>query len=159
MFKDGTKEEILNELHRSPQTIAQYAKNHDLSQPTVHRHMSGLLRHGLIREAETSEKGYVAERYYQPNFPVITKDDQALFEESILALARELAGTITRSLPHLKEAFERSDATRKGWKFEEIAQYLVFTAQREARKKLEAENILATQLKSAGLDFLFWATE
>jgi len=159
MFKDGTKEQILNELHRSPQTIAQYAKNHDLSQPTVHRHLSDLLKHGLIREVETSEKDYVAEKYYQPNFPVITRDDQAQFEEGILALAKELAGTITRSLPHLKKTFERSDASRKGWKFEEIAQYLVFTAQRAARKKLEAENILATELKSAGLDYLFWATE
>ena len=157
MFKDGTKEEILNGLQESPQTIAQYAKNHDLSQPTVHRHMSDLLRHGLIREAETPEKGYAVEKYYEPNFPVITREDQSLFEEGILALARELAQTISRFLPELEVTFNRSNAARKGWGFEEIAQYLVFTAQREARNKLERENILATELKNAGLDFMFWA--
>ena len=159
MFKDGTKEEILNGLQKSPQTIAQYAKNHNLSQPTVHRHLSDLLRHGLIREAETLEKGYAVEKYYEPNFPVIIKEDQALFEEGILALARELAETIIRFLPDLEMTFKRSSAARKGWAFDELAQCLVFKAQREARKKLERENILATELKNAGLDFMFWAAE
>lgn len=41
-LQGGTKELILNAIHRSPRTIVQLADELKLSQPTVHRHITEL---------------------------------------------------------------------------------------------------------------------
>lgn len=159
MFKDGTKELIINRLHHNPLTIAQFAKDSDLAQPTVFRHMSDLSKSGLIRESTVIQKGYTAEKYYELNFPVVTAADQERFDNEINGLASELADSIRATLDVLRKDYQQTEAARKGWRFEEIAQYVIQTAQRKARKQLEEKGQVATNLKSRGLDFIFWAEE
>ncbi len=159
MFKDGTKEDLLNILKDEPRTIAQLAKEMDLSQPTIFRHISDLARHRLVREVSPDKKGYEFERYYKPNFPIVSREDQALFAPELESMAEQLAHTLRTHLPRLKKRFTESAAAREGWAFDEMAQYLVHAAQRSARTQLEEEGSLARELHSNGLDFTFWGIE
>ena len=52
LLPDGTKEEILNSLSREPKTTAQLAKELDLSQPSIHRHIGEMMVSELLRESE-----------------------------------------------------------------------------------------------------------
>src|SRR2546421_420520 len=70
LLPNGTKEEILNVLAQGPKTITQIAETLSLSAPSVHTHVSDMLRSELLREAMEWEKTHPAERYYEPNFPV-----------------------------------------------------------------------------------------
>ncbi len=159
MFKDGTKEVLLNLLSRRPKTIAQLARQTRLAQPTVFRHIRDLTTHHLVREVQPKSKGYTFERYYKQNFPVLTRADRALFEEEIARLTDGIAAQIRRHLPAMRKLFNSSHAVREGWSFEEIAQYAVHAAQRRARIGLEKQRKLAAQFRSAGLDFAFWGTK
>lgn len=159
MFKDGTKEVLLNKLHQTPQTIAQLSKTTGLAQPTVYRHVNELLQSGLIRRDEVADKSYVVERYYRLNFPVVAKEDSRKFSEEVEVLSANIQQLIRRQLPGLKEKYRDSKAAEEGWTFEEFAQYLVHLACRNARQQLEREGELADQLNSSNLDFLLWATE
>ncbi len=128
LFKNGTKEVIINRLHKQPLTIAQFAKESNLEQPTVYRHISDLSENGIIRESTGVEKGYPAEKFYELNFPVFTADDKQRFEPEIDALANALAEKIRSSLDEINAEFGKSEASHKSWCFEEISQYIVFTA-------------------------------
>src|SRR5687767_6458069 len=77
LLPDGTKERILNSLARQPNTIAGLAKELGLSQPSIHTHMNDLVTSELLRESLEWERRYPAERYYEPNFPVINAADRA----------------------------------------------------------------------------------
>lgn len=159
MFKDGTREEILNLLHEKPRTIAQLAKSTKLAQPTIFRHVGDLVQCGLLKEFDPDERDYVVERYYKPNFPVVTQSDQQLFEKDVARLAEEVADLLSRSLPALREQFESSAASKEHWTFEEFAHYLIHRIQREARQQLEAKGVLATTVSDSKRDFVFWAKE
>src|SRR5687768_14504220 len=67
---DGTKELILNALHRRPRSIAQLSALLGLSPPAVHRHVAELLASELIREAPipASQRRSPTERRYRPAF-------------------------------------------------------------------------------------------
>src|SRR5205809_7685043 len=80
LLMDGTKEEILNVVARKPKTIAQVAKELGLSSPTILTHIRALIESELLRESEEMERRYPAERFYEPNFPVIFTDERAQFE-------------------------------------------------------------------------------
>ena len=56
LLPDGTKEEILNVLAQGPKTITQIAETLSLSAPSVHTHVSDMLRSELLREAVEWEK-------------------------------------------------------------------------------------------------------
>jgi DNA-binding transcriptional ArsR family regulator len=75
LLPNGTKEEILNVLSREPKTITQIAEALSLSAPSVHTHITDLLRSELLREALEWEKTHPAERYYEPNFPVFKAEE------------------------------------------------------------------------------------
>src|SRR5438876_956668 len=60
LLLDGTKEEILNVVARKPKTVAQMAKELDLSSPTVLTHVRALLESELLRESEETERRYPA---------------------------------------------------------------------------------------------------
>ena len=79
LLPNGTKEEILNILAREPSTITQIAEVLGLSAPSVHTHVSDMLRSELLREAVEWEKTHPAERYYEPNFPVFKTEECAEF--------------------------------------------------------------------------------
>src|ERR671933_1190525 len=88
LLPDGTKEEILNLLAHEPKTISQLAEALELSPPSVHAHVSDMMRSELLREAEEWEKSHPTERYYEPNFPVVTAEER----DEFAAICRELAG-------------------------------------------------------------------
>ncbi len=159
MFKDGTREEILNLLHEKPRTIAQLAKTTKLAQPTIFRHVSDLVKFGLLKEFDPDEKDYVVERYYKPNFPVITRDDQTLFQGQIAAISVEVADVLEKHLPGLERLFTQSAALTEGWTFKEFAHYLLHCIQRDLRAHLQTRDAIAKTPPGEGRGFIFWAQE
>lgn len=56
LLPNGTKEQILNVLAKGPKTITQIAEALGLSGPSIHTHISDLLRSELLREVVDSDK-------------------------------------------------------------------------------------------------------
>lgn len=55
VLKGGTKEKILNLVHEEPGTLAQLSQSLEVSQPTIHRHLTGLVSGGLIATADNAK--------------------------------------------------------------------------------------------------------
>src|SRR5918912_91021 len=91
LLADGTKEEILNLVAREPRTISQLAEALELSPPSVHAHTGDMMRSELLREAVEWEKSHPTERYYEPNFPVVTAEERAEFASVCREMAAEVA--------------------------------------------------------------------
>jgi DNA-binding transcriptional ArsR family regulator len=70
LLPNGTKEEILNLIADEPKTLSQLAHALSLSPPSVHQHVTDLMKSQLLRESLEWKKQYPTERYYEPNFPV-----------------------------------------------------------------------------------------
>src|SRR5215212_2121116 len=115
LLPDGTKEEILNLVAREPRTISQLAEALGLSAPSVHTHVADMLRSELLREAAAWEKSHPAERYYEPNFPVIREEEA----EELCALCGELAAKVAalfrRHRRQLETAFGATSLPGRGW--------------------------------------------
>src|SRR5215204_2761620 len=81
-LNDGTKERILNSIHRQPRTITQLAQELDLSVPSVHRQVTELLASELISEVtvQSEVRRSPVERYYRPNFLVMRGADRRALE-------------------------------------------------------------------------------
>src|SRR5215210_8747920 len=90
LLPDGTKEEILNLVAQEPKTISQVAEALGLSAPSIYAHVSDMLKSELLREAVEWEKTHPAERYYEPNFPVIREDEA----EELCRLCDDLASKV-----------------------------------------------------------------
>src|SRR4051812_4119997 len=75
LLPDGTKEEILNLVSREPKTISQLAEALHLSLPSIHTHITDMMKSELLRESVEWEKKYPTERYYEPNFPVLKAEE------------------------------------------------------------------------------------
>ena len=160
LLPGGTKEQILNLVAREPKTIAQLAKSLKLSQPSVHTHVSEMMASELLRESVEWEKKYPTERYYEPNFPVVTSEERAEFEAACDELAERVATLFARSVPKLERAFGKTGLKEKGWDFQDLAQYLYARVQRRARVALEESGALPRPRKHRnGSDWLFWAEE
>lgn len=159
MFKDGSKELVLNILHKEPKTIKQLADVMDLSQPTVHRHISELLNSGLIKEVESGDKEYVMERYYSPNFPVITAHDREIYKGLLNETAGGLADMLSQKMQDLEQLYSQTDASKSGWIYQEFSQFLYHMIQRKTRTLLSERGLLSNTLNKNGLDFIFWAEE
>ena len=56
LLPNGTKEQILNVLAEGPNTITQIAEALSLSAPSVHTHVTDMLRSQLLREAVDWER-------------------------------------------------------------------------------------------------------
>ena len=158
MFKDGTKEQILNLVHRDPSTVAQLAKATGLSQPTILRHVSEMVGDGLLSELASQRKEYSFERYYAPGFPIVTRHDQELMASEVEKAASVQAGSLAAWLAGVKKLYAKTDAASSGWEFEEFAQYLFHRVQRESRNKLEEEGVLETASRQP-IGFIFWGAE
>ena len=160
LLPDGTKEEILNLVAREPRTISQLAETLGLSAPSVYAHVSDMLKSELLREAVEWEKTHPAERYYEPNFPVI-KEEEA---EELCQLCDELAGKVAalfrRHRRQLEKAFGDTPLAQRGWDFAEVAQFIFASAQRRARGLLEQEGVLSSpKTHRNGVEWVFWAEE
>lgn len=160
LLVDGTKEEIINLVADEPRTISQLADELELSPPSVHAHISDMMRSELLRESEEWEKQHPTERYYEPNFPIVKADEQAEFEQLCGEMAAQVADLFASRLSQLEEAFARTDLSARGWSFADMAHYLYARVQREARTLLEERATLpATNAHRNGTDWVFWAEQ
>lgn len=160
LMPDGTKEEIVNLLAREPKTISQLAQALNLTPPSVHTHVSEMLKSELLREAVSWEKSHQAERYYEPNFPVIHADARAAFEGLCAEVAGRMADLFEKRLPQFERAFDKTDLAEQGFEFRDVAQYLFARVQRGARSLLQERQALPPcENHRNGVEWLFWAEE
>jgi DNA-binding transcriptional ArsR family regulator len=160
LLPDGTKEEILNVLARGPNTITQIAETLGLSAPSVHTHVSDMMRSELLREAVEWQKLHPAERYYEPNFPVINEDQAHDLCRLCDELGGEVAAIMMKNRSRLEKAFRTTTLEERGWNFEDVAQFIFASVQRSARRRLENEGTLkAAKAHRNGIDWIFWAEE
>jgi len=160
LLPDGTKEEILNLVAREPRTISQLAGALSLSAPSVHTHVSDMLKSELLREAVEWEKTHPAERYYEPNFPVIKAEEAAELCELCDDLAVKVASLFKKHRRQLEKAFRETPLAERGWDFAEVAQYVYASVQRGARERLEQDGTLAPpKAHRNGVEWVFWAEE
>jgi DNA-binding transcriptional ArsR family regulator len=160
LLPDGTKEEILNLVAQEPRTISQLAEALRLSAPSVHTHVSDMLKSELLREAAEWEKTHPAERYYEPNFPVIRQEEAAELCELCDDLAAKVADLFKRHRRKLEKVFRETPLAGRGWDFAEVAQFVYASVQRGARERLERDGTLAPpKAHRNGVEWVFWAEE
>ena len=160
LLPDGTKEEILNLVSREPKTISQLADALDLSPPSIHTHINDMMKSELLRESEEWEKKYPAERYYEPNFPVVKADERAEFEGLCRELAKRVADLFEKQRPQMERAFKKTNLAARSWTFSDVTQYLYAHVQRGARGLLEQRGVLPPRKRHAnGVEWIFWAEE
>jgi DNA-binding transcriptional ArsR family regulator len=160
LLPDGTKEEIVNLVAEEPKTISQIAERLKLSAPSVHSHISDMMKSELLRESEEWERKYPAERYYEPNFPVVRADESQEFETVCNEMAERVAELFNEYLPQLETAFSKTGLQARGWELSDLSQYLYASMQRSARQLLEKRGVLAEpKLHRNGLEWVFWAQE
>ena len=160
LLPNGTKEEILNVLAQEPKTITQIAEALRLSAPTVHTHVSEMLRSELLREAVEWEKTHPAERYYEPNFPVFRSEECAEFRALCEEMSKELVTLFERKRKKIERAFRKTDFPEQGWEITDITQCLFTNMYRGARTLLEQDGLLSPREKHAnGAQWIFWAEE
>jgi DNA-binding transcriptional ArsR family regulator len=160
LLPNGTKEEILNVLAHGPNTITQIAEALGLSAPSVHTHVSDMLRSELLREAKDYEKTHPAERYYEPNFPVFKAEECEEFMALCEEMSRQLVTIFERRRPKMERAFRKTGLREQGWKLSDITQCLFANMYRSARTQLEQRGLLSSREKHAnGAQWIFWAEE
>jgi len=160
LLPNGTKEEILNVLAHGPNTITQIAEALGLSVPSVHTHVSDMLRSELLREAKDYEKTHPAERYYEPNFPVFKAEECEEFMALCEEMSRQLVTIFERRRPKMERAFRKTGLREQGWKLSDITQCLFAKMYRSARTQLEQRGLLSSREKHAnGAQWIFWAEE
>jgi DNA-binding transcriptional ArsR family regulator len=160
LLPNGTKEEILNLVAREPKTISQVAEALGLSAPSVHTHVSDMLKSELLREAVEWEKTHPAERYYEPNFPVIKEEEAAELCGLCDDLAVKVANLFRKHRRQLENAFRETPLAERGWDFAEVAQYVFASVQRGARELLEQDGTLSPpQTHRNGVEWVFWAEQ
>ena len=161
-LNNGTKELVLNALHRGPRTVAQLAQILDLSPPAVHRHVGELLASELIRVADAprDRRRSALERYYAPNFPVFSAADRAALQPVLDEIAGDIAAAFRAEQPGLAQAFARTSLPARGESREALLHYVYATATRLARKRLETAGDLPPWPEhSDGSRWVWWAEE
>lgn len=160
LLPDGTKEEILNLVADGPKTVAQMAKELGLSSPSVLTHVRAMMESELLRESEEMERRYPAERFYEPNFPVVRAEEREQFEDLCGKLAGRFADLFGERLNHLEQIFSRTGLAERGWEFADLTQYLYACVQRAAREQLEERGALRpAEEHRNGVAWAFWAEE
>jgi DNA-binding transcriptional ArsR family regulator len=160
LMPNGTKEEILNVLAQGPSTVTQIAEALGLSAPTVHTHVRDLLRSELLREAVEWEKTHPAERYYEPNFPVLKAEECAEFIALCEEMSKEWAKLFEKKRQNMERAFRKTGLAKQGWELADVTQCLFANMYRGARTQLEQRGLLASREKHAnGAKWIFWAEQ
>jgi DNA-binding transcriptional ArsR family regulator len=158
LLPNGTKEQILNVLAQEPKTISQIAAALRLAAPTVHVHVREMLSSELLRESKQWAKIHPAERYYQPNFPVIKEDECTKLCELCDELSTKVAAIFKKHERQLKRAFSKTPLTARGLNFADVGQCVYARVQRGAREQLEQDGTLAApQPHRNGVEWVFWA--
>ena len=160
LLPDGTKEEILNLVADEPKTVSQLAQALSLAPPSVHTHVSDLMKSELLRESVEWEKKYPTERYYEPNFPVFKAEECGEFRTLCDEIAEQIADLFQRQRSELERAFRKTGISEQGWEFSDVTQCLYANVQRKARITLEERGLLKPRVKHAnGAEWIFWAQE
>lgn len=160
LLSDGTKEQVLNSVARQPKTIARLAEELGLSQPTIHAHVSDMLKSELLCQAAEWEKQHPAENYYEPNFPVIRAADRVASKPICQAMAEQIADLFEKNQAGLRRAIEKTSIAERRWEYADVAQCFYASVQRGARKILEDRGVLPRrQRHKDGAEWLFWAEE
>lgn len=160
LLPNGTKEEILNLVADEPKTLSQLAQALSLSPPSVHTHVSDLMKSELLRESAKSEKKYPTERYYEPNFPVFKAEECVEFTSLCDELAEQVAALFQRKRSKFERAFRKTGISEHGWEFSDVTQCLYANIQRKARTTLEQQGLLKPRKTHAnGAEWIFWAQE
>ena len=160
LLPNGTKEGILNALAHGPKTITQIADVLGLSTPSVHTHVSDMLRSELLREAVEWEKTHPAERYYEPNFPVFKAKECGEFTALCDEMSKELVKLFERKRQKMERAFRKTSLSQQGWELSDITQCLYANMYRSARTSLEQRGLLSPREKHTnGARWIFWAEE
>ncbi len=147
-------------MAQGPNTITQIAEALGLSAPSVHAHVSDMLRSEPLREAVAREKTHPAERYYEPNFPVIKEHGTAELCELCDDLSVKMADIFKKQRRKLEKAFRATSLADRGWDLSEVAQCVFARVQRGPRHRLEQEGMLVSAKSHRnGVDWLFWAEE
>lgn len=158
LLPDGTKEEILNLVASGPLTVAQMAKELGLSPPSVLTHVQAMMESELLRESEEMERRYPAERFYEPNFPVVRPEEREQFEELCKETAARFADLFEKRLKHMERVFSETALAERGWQFADLTQYLYAYVQRSAREQLEERGTLRPPVEHRnGVAWTFWA--
>jgi DNA-binding transcriptional ArsR family regulator len=160
LLPDGTKEEILILVAREPKTISQLAGALNLSAPSIYMHINDMMKSELLRESEEWAKKHPAERYYEPNFPVIKAGERAKFEALCREMAERMAALFEKKRPQMERAFKKTNLSAQRCTFSDVAQYLYAHVQRGARGLLEKRGTLPPRVRHAnGVEWIFWAEE
>lgn len=160
LLPNGTKEQILNVLAHEPKTITQIAEALGLSGPSVHTHVSDMLRSELLRDAVEWEKTHPAERYYEPNFPIFKAEECGEFIELCEEMSKKLVELFEKNQKKMDRAFRKTSLANQGWELSDITQCLFANMYRGARTQLEQHGLLASREKhSNGAAWIFWAEE
>lgn len=160
LLPNGTKEEILNVVAHEPKTITQIAETLGLSAPSVHTHVTDMLRSELLREANEWEKSHPAERYYEPNFPVFKTEECEEFRSLCEEMSKELVTMFAKRRPKMERAFRNTGLGKQGWKLSDVTQCLFANMYRGARIQLEQSGLLSPREEHAnGAQWIFWAEE
>jgi DNA-binding transcriptional ArsR family regulator len=160
LLPDGTKEQILNVLARTPNTITQIAEVLGLSAPSVHTHVSEMLRSELLREAVDWEKSHPAERYYEPNFPVFKAAECEEFRALCEDMSKQLVKMFEKRHSKMDRAFRKTELAKQGWKLSDVTQCLFANMYRGARTILEEQGLMTSREKHKnGARWIFWAEE
>lgn len=161
-LNDGTKELILNALHRQPRTIAQLSRILGLSSPAVHRHINELLGSELIREVPVpvAERRSPVERHYRPNFPIVLASDRRELQPVLEELAGVFAEAFQARQARVVAAVARTGLPDRGESLDAVLHYLYAEATRMARNGLEAEGALPRWPEHEdGSRWVWWAEE
>lgn len=160
LLPGGTKEEILNLVAQGPKTISQIAEALRLAVPSVHAHVREMLNSELLRAPAEWEKEHPAERYYEPNFPVIKEDECTELCQLCDELSLQVAKLFKKNRRLLENAFGKTPLTDRGWAFPDVAQCVYARVQRGARAQLEQDGTLAgPKAHRNGVDWVFWAVQ
>lgn len=106
--------ELRHSVWREPKIIPQLAAALELSPPSVHTHLSDMMKSELLRESEDCERRYPTECYYELNFPVVKASERAEFEALCQEMAERVADLFEKKRLQMERVFIISTNARTG---------------------------------------------
>jgi predicted transcriptional regulator len=162
LISNETKEIILNKTYRQPKTVTQLAKEIGLSQPVIFKHVKELLASDMMREASVADadKSYRVEKYYEPNFPVLLKEDVAELETVCERVAVRLAEIYWEHRDDLQQAVTGTSLPSRGYALEDVLDFFYSKIRRLARKALKEQGYFPELPEHPdGSRWVYWAEE
>ncbi|MCP4023667.1 MAG: ArsR family transcriptional regulator [Desulfobacteraceae bacterium] len=157
-----TKEIILNRTYCQPKTVTQLAREIGLSQPAIHKHVKELVNSDMLRSVSipNEKKTYRVEQYYEPNFPVLFLEDLAQMESVCKKAASAVAKIYWKNRQELESSFSATSLESKGYKFDDILDFLYSKIRRMAREVLDEQGYFAElPTHKDGSRWVYWAEE